>query len=228
MCIIVIFGLPGSGKTTCINELLNDKNSLAVELLSRNDFERWARKQSKLKKIVLVLRSATTYFFILTPYLKIAFRNFSSGIEFWKRVLVSPIYFIYMKNFMKSSNQFYLSDHGAVQELWSLLIRSRSIPDQYIHRVIDMWRKQFSFRYIYFQTNPSIAAKRIVNRKYGQSPFDGKSFAQIENELIIAHDCYERISSILEDSGITINYLHNESELSTAVTGLRQFVLRKA
>lgn len=225
MSVIVIFGLPGSGKTTCIQELLKDQDSLPVELLSRPDFESWSRNQSKTQKLFLYFRSAPTYFSILKPYLKIAIHNFSSGIEFWKRILLSPIYFIYMRYFMKSHNQIYLSDHGSVQELWSILIRCKEISERFIENVIDKWKHQSSFKYIYFQNNPSIAAKRIVNRKSGNSLFDGKLFEQIEDDLIKAHVCYEHLANIIKNSGIDIYYVKNEGELSTAVSDFKKYFM---
>lgn len=228
--IIEGFGLPGSGKSTCIASLKNNPRvPKLVQILLRKDADSQFLDKSSMNsqikiKILAELRRTVSYL-IVRPYLFFSalksvfiFRFSKNFISVFRSLLGA----LYSRSKIKVSDvreENILLDEGLIQYLGSLAVNSSAnsqLPENLIREVIAHNIRAL----VYFDIDFETALSRIKQRDDGKSRFDRMNDEIAVLNLKKMHQTFALCIKIAQDLKIPILKLEsgNSIEQNTQLT----------
>lgn len=221
---IELFGLPGAGKTTCANQAINNAKKNGLEIFGRTDFNKLYFSMSKIEKLFIVTNHLSIYLAYIKPFSKGIHRNLFSGKEFWRRVILSPLDYIFTDIFFSKNYGIYLSDQGFIQWVWSIMVRSRQVSYGSIKTMCAGLSHRRDTAFVYLKIDPEKAAQRVFSRHDGNSVFDGTPYDQVRADFITYNSYFEFIVSQMELNGIAVRHIDATSNIDDCVSTLLSIV----
>lgn len=169
--VIELVGLPGAGKTSLTHRI-------PVPHLGRRDIS--SLRLPLNRATWHVLRSAVALSFTIRP---------------WK-----PSYFLRavklvlaLRCYGESEHPLVIMDQGLVQKLWSMVIETRSYSVDRLEDLVLALSPFAADHLVWISVPHELAARRIVERKGGNSRFDGQAYESVVQRLDTLEDVYRNI-----------------------------------
>ncbi|WP_319525411.1 hypothetical protein [uncultured Desulfosarcina sp.] len=210
---VQLFGLPGSGKTTCANNLQSYLKKQNIRgIITRNDFSIWYKNIFWGKKVILLCKNIALLGNRYFHYINFLYRNKSIKYELIVKILKQQYRDLFVNKFVKENSQIYISDHSSIQDLWSILIRTDNIRFITLEEIISRCIKENNTIYIYFDISSETAALNVFNRNGGLSPFDNMSYKKNLLKLHHYQKYFDMINSEIQSQRLPFyTLIHNET-----------------
>lgn len=101
-------------------------------------------------------------------------------------------------------------DQGVVQKLWSILIDAESYSPERLRRVVAAFRPLAPDRLIVVAVPAGIAARRVAERRHGNSRFDGRDEAAVAAALAEAEQLLaDLVALFAAETGVAVTRLES-------------------
>lgn len=221
---IEFFGLPGSGKSTIVNNLIKEVN---ISNLSYINLIHNISKKNKLLRIVYkiyILIKELIYHPIIT--LKLSHRILKTkqnGILDYIKVLVNYFYIINIYRTSKNKNKKIILSQGIFQAIWSIAISAKNQID--IEQLIE--GVELPDLVVIVKIDYSLMKKRLELRKGNQSRLEKRKYKEHLAFTCKTFEYYEDIIDFLKKSKINIIALNNNThnQLNENTANLRRYLV---
>jgi thymidylate kinase len=222
---IEFFGLPGSGKTTVMRAaheaLLRNGCSSVV---TNEALSKWLSRQGRLRRLKLVMvkpRMLVRHWRVVLPLVS-SLRG--PGRLPLKLGLVSPLYPIYLSEFLNEHNQFISIDQGAIQSLWSITAFASTHNERLLRDAMRLAVRSTPLAYVYVKARSRLAAERIAGRSTAESRFD--AFSVKENTVWFKHNqgFFDLAHQELRSARVDVLSLDAEEPVESKVAQINDFV----
>lgn len=200
--VIELFGLPGSGKSTVCDSLVDIMRGNGMKVATKSDYDAWKRNLPgytrhyiRIRSLIYMARNYRPVLMYLSKTKPVTAINPIRLFCIWLR----KEYFAYFERDSKSD--IYIFDQWVLQELWSLLVFSAEYSSEFAEFTAKNFLKNSSV--IYFSANAEVCAKRIAERTHGASRFESTDLERIETELYAGSVLAEALYGLITEKGIT-------------------------
>ncbi|MHA1539443.1 MAG: hypothetical protein ACTSXQ_03095 [Alphaproteobacteria bacterium] len=207
--IIECFGLPGAGKSTIVNALLDNKQSALFVVPPFH-------KKSVLFKLSFLLKTtlAELPFLIRATYWLCRMKCCQP--KQIKRLLESTLSVRYTLCFKQDKTPI-IFDQWILQNIWSIFVSGGKPRTRYIHKILQHLYKDIDLKVLLFKGDISLAQKRILERTHGKSRFDGLTDEETYNKLKKNEENFKEITASLENLGFDIINLDIQNSIENNV-----------
>lgn len=213
-----LFGLPGAGKTTLTKAIDRDP-----DLQTRHELADEWKRQPFLRRAVVVLRTVADLRLMLAAIRLVVGVRLDNRESLWRLVRL-----LSMKHWLRTRSGILLFDQGVMQSLWSILYASNcSDPDPgviepLLHALYDGTNTQI----IVLEVDKAIAAKRVADRTYGRSRFDGLDKPDVDALLARATVLVAALVKAARGAGLPVRTLDGTASVAQLAKSLEAMVPR--
>lgn len=120
-----------------------------------------------------------------------------------------------------------IMDQGLVQKLWSMVIETRSYSARRLEDLVRALSPFMADQLVWVAVPHHLAAERIVNRRGGNSRFDGKAYDGIVNRLQHLESVYQHIIGLFHSHiDLPVVPLDGEAELGANALKIENLIDR--
>jgi len=181
--IIEFYGLPGTGKTSVADLVIEDMLSKGCRVQGRQDYESWLKGLGVYSKAVIVTKILVSICLNINMLFKYILTT-----KPLKSINIKLLILILYKNFSlkefkkNCDSEYILLDQFLMQDLWSLFVFSSLYSQKFIEFIVG---KHANFDCIFFFRLPARKnAQRLYGRKGGTSRFDLSDYDDVLSLLI--------------------------------------------
>jgi len=173
--IIEFYGLPGTGKTSVADVLIDDMRLKGLKVKGRQDYEVWIKGLSFYVNVFMIIKTLFTILFNINLLL-----NYMLTTKSVESLNIKLFFFIFYKAFSlkafkkKFKDDIILLDQFLMQDIWSLFVFSSSYKEEVIKAIVSCCSQTDCI--FFFSLSSEINAKRLSQRSGGTSRFDSNSY----------------------------------------------------
>jgi hypothetical protein len=211
-----LFGLPGAGKTTLTRTI-----EPVAGLRTRHELAGEWKRQPLGRRAIVVARTFTDLPLMLAAVRLVA------GTRLYRLESVSRLVrLLLMKHWIHTRSGIMLFDQGMMQNLWSALYASdRCDPDpRHIAPLLRSLYHGTKTQLILLEIAEIDAARRVAQRTYGRSRFDGLSEPDLDTLMKRAALLVAALAEAARKSGLPVERLNGSAPIARLTTSLEAIV----